>query len=73
MEIRDNERRSQQEPVRSFIALTVDDFPKEVKPVCSECGGRTRSHGETWQCLECGKRWVKIRRQCKDCPYKVSA
>ncbi len=71
MEIRDNERRGQQEPVRSFIALTVDDLPKQQRPPCSECGTIPQSRGGEWSCPNCGHRWVKIRRQCKDCPYKV--
>jgi len=70
MEIRDDERRNQQEPVRSFIALTPDDFPKEQRPLCAECGTRPQSRGSEWCCSNCGHRWVKIRRQCKDCPYR---
>jgi tRNA(Ile2) C34 agmatinyltransferase TiaS len=70
MEFCDNEGSSQQERVRSFIALTIDDFPKVERPRCSECGTIPMSRGSEWCCSNCGHRWVKVRRKCKDCPYR---
>lgn len=66
MEIRDAKRTSQPEQVRSFIALTKDDFPIQARPDCPECnGGHVLSRGTEWQCADCGKRWSKFNRRKK--------
>jgi tRNA(Ile2) C34 agmatinyltransferase TiaS len=57
---------------RTIIIATPEDFPKEVRPPCAECGTIPMSRGSEWCCSNCGHRWVKVRRQCKDCPYKRS-
>jgi tRNA(Ile2) C34 agmatinyltransferase TiaS len=54
-----------------IVIATIDDFPKDKTPPCIECGSTlTKSKGEEWKCTECGRRWRKIMRQCKDCPYR---
>lgn len=73
MEVRDAKGSCKSEPVRSFIALTVDDFPKEKRPPCPACGAtHIVSQGPDWTCQECGRRWKKVRRQCENCPYKTA-
>jgi tRNA(Ile2) C34 agmatinyltransferase TiaS len=55
---------------RTIIIATPDDFPKVERPRCSECGTIPMSRGSEWCCSNCGHRWVKVRRKCKDCPYR---
>jgi tRNA(Ile2) C34 agmatinyltransferase TiaS len=52
------------------IIATIEDFPKSERPVCPECGSSNPvSRGAEWSCNECGRRWGKIKRKCKECPY----
>lgn len=56
---------------REIIIAIPEDMPEYKKPVCEECGFTAISRGHEWGCPNCGHRWVKkIRRPCKDCPFK---
>ena len=58
------------ERMEALVIASCEEF-KQQRPLCAECGTTPQSRGGEWSCPNCGHRWVKIRRQCKDCPYKV--
>ena len=56
------------EPMAGLVIADKKDFKR---PNCPDCGSSyVRSHGESWNCRDCGRRWQKVRRQCDKCPYK---
>jgi tRNA(Ile2) C34 agmatinyltransferase TiaS len=62
---------------RKIIICTEDDFKKEERPPCPECGEPSPiSAGDGWKCRKCGRVWVKQPRRicsmverpnCPDC------
>lgn len=47
---------------RTIIICTEDDFPKEERPPCPECGCVPKSHGICWECTKCGRWYKKLYR-----------
>lgn len=68
MEVQNNALKESGERMEALVIADKSEFKR---PPCPECGSHhIKSHGVSWICCDCGRDFVKVRRQCANCPYK---
>lgn len=58
------------EPEETVCGITTEELSafssKKDRPNCPECKAtKPMSRGICWQCMNCGRQWLKVYRGCK--------
>jgi tRNA(Ile2) C34 agmatinyltransferase TiaS len=55
------------------IVWDQEEYLQDNRPPCPECeSGHIKNHGPQWHCLDCGRRWMKKRREKKYLKHNIN-
>lgn len=55
-----SEHRHDRNQSRKIVLACEDDFVSVKRPVCKYCAGRVTSKSLRWECVECGRQFLKV-------------